>query len=66
MADPYVEVGGAAAEIETREWLESLGYVLEHSGPGRVRELLEQLLDHAFVVASDYVKALPDAVARRR
>ena len=47
MADPYVEVGGAAAEIETREWLESLGYVLEHSGPGRVRELLEQLLDHA-------------------
>lgn len=30
-------------EIETREWLYSLDYVLEHGGPERVKELLQQL-----------------------
>ncbi len=30
-------------ELETREWLYSLDYVLEHSGPERVRELLQEL-----------------------
>ncbi len=30
-------------EIETREWLYSLDYVLQNSGPERVRELLQQL-----------------------
>ncbi len=34
--------------LETREWLESLNYVLHHSGPNRVRELLQQLQDHAY------------------
>jgi pyruvate dehydrogenase E1 component len=34
--------------IETREWLESLNYVLQHSGPDRVRTLLEQLQDYAY------------------
>ena len=33
--------------IESQEWLESLSYVLEQSGPERVRELLEQLQEHA-------------------
>nr|NIT61627.1 hypothetical protein [Fodinibius sp.]NIX00977.1 hypothetical protein [Phycisphaerae bacterium]NIY30207.1 hypothetical protein [Fodinibius sp.] len=30
-------------EIETREWLESLEYVIQHGGPERVRELLHEL-----------------------
>ncbi|MFA6112124.1 MAG: hypothetical protein WDA75_25475, partial [Candidatus Latescibacterota bacterium] len=32
---------------ETREWLESLDYVLSHAGPERVCQLLEQLQNHA-------------------
>ena len=39
-----------AAEIEaleTREWLESLEYVLKAGGPQRVSQLLRQLGDHA-------------------
>ncbi len=34
--------------IETQEWLESLDYVLDNSGPERVQQLLEQLSNHAF------------------
>ena len=34
--------------IETREWLESLNYVLQYSGPDRVRTLLQQLQDYAY------------------
>src|SRR4030067_3376134 len=30
-------------DIETREWFYSLDYVLEHGGPERVKELLQQL-----------------------
>ena len=30
-------------DIETREWLYSLDYVLEHGGPERVKELLQEL-----------------------
>src|SRR5687768_11649510 len=39
-----------AAEIEaleTREWLESLDYVLQSGGPARVGRLLRELSDHA-------------------
>ena len=43
------ERGDAAAleAAETHEWLESLDYVLSVGGEQRVRELLEQLSDHA-------------------
>ncbi len=34
--------------IETREWLESLAYVLNYSGPERVRHLLQQLQNYAY------------------
>ncbi|MEM7348988.1 MAG: pyruvate dehydrogenase (acetyl-transferring), homodimeric type, partial [Chloroflexota bacterium] len=34
--------------IETREWLESLDYVLEDGGPQRVQRLLERLQLHAY------------------
>ena len=39
-----------AAELEaheTREWLESLDYVLQSGGPARVGRLLRELSDHA-------------------
>ncbi|MEE2840746.1 MAG: hypothetical protein VYC91_09475, partial [Acidobacteriota bacterium] len=32
--------------IETREWLESIDYVLQKKGPERVRTLLEHLQIH--------------------
>ena len=41
---------GAAAEDdrqETREWLDSLDYVYQTDGPGRVQELLQRLQDRA-------------------
>jgi len=36
--------------IETREWLESLDYVLKHSGADRVRDLLRELDLYAYEV----------------
>ena len=33
--------------IETREWLDSLDYVLSHGGPERVRQLLDRLQSYA-------------------
>jgi pyruvate dehydrogenase E1 component len=33
--------------LETREWLESLDYVLQHGGPARVGRLLRELGVHA-------------------
>ncbi len=41
--DPTV----SAEAQETREWLESLDWVLEHAGPDRVRQLLKDLQIHA-------------------
>ncbi len=37
----------ALNQIEMREWLESLDYVLASGGPGRVMEILERLETHA-------------------
>ena len=34
-------------ELETREWLESLEYVLQTSGPERVKQLLHDLDTYA-------------------
>ena len=59
-----------AAEIEaleTREWLESLDYVLKAGGPQRVSQLLRQLGDHArqqgvklpFTANTPYVNTIP-------
>ena len=61
-----------AAEIEaleTREWLESLDYVLQSGGPIRVSRLLRQLGDHArqrgvklpFTANTPYVNTIPPA-----
>ncbi len=54
-------------EIETREWLYSLDYVLQNSGPERVRELLQQLQIRAhkagihfpFSANTPYINTIP-------
>ncbi len=54
-------------EIETREWLYSLDYVLEHGGPERVKELLQQLQIRAqkagvhipFTANTPYINTIP-------
>jgi pyruvate dehydrogenase E1 component len=59
--DPQID------EIETREWLYSLDYVLEHSGPERVVELLQQLQVRAhkagvqipFSANTPYINSIP-------
>jgi pyruvate dehydrogenase E1 component len=33
--------------IETREWLDSLDYVLQNNGPARAGQLLQELSEHA-------------------
>jgi pyruvate dehydrogenase E1 component len=59
-----------AAEInalETREWLESLDYVLQSGGPGRVSQLLHELSIHArrhgvripFTANTPYINTIP-------
>ncbi|HEX2867015.1 MAG TPA: pyruvate dehydrogenase (acetyl-transferring), homodimeric type [Ignavibacteriales bacterium] len=53
--------------IETREWLESLDYVLYHSGPERVQELLRDLQLYArkhdvkipFTANTPYINTIP-------
>ncbi len=54
-------------ELETREWLESLEYVLQSSGPERVRELLHDLdtyahesgVDLPFTANTPYINTIP-------
>ena len=54
-------------EIETREWLYSLDYVLEHGGPERVKDLLHQLQIRAqkfgveipFTANTPYINTIP-------
>jgi pyruvate dehydrogenase E1 component len=55
------------AALETREWLESLDYVLRKSGPERVQELLQKLQTHAyeagirmpFTAGTPYINTIP-------
>src|SRR5580765_1438017 len=53
--------------LETREWLESLDYVLQSGGPSRVSRLLRELGDHAkrkgvkqpFTANTPYINTIP-------
>lgn len=53
--------------IETKEWLESLSYVLYHSGNERVKELLKELQNYArkmgveipFTANTPYINTIP-------
>ena len=55
--------------IESAEWRDSLDYVLKHSGAERVRELLDQLQNHArqhgvsvpFASNTPYINTIPAA-----
>ncbi len=57
-------------DIETREWLYSLDYVLEHGGPERVKELLQELQIRAhkegvqipFSANTPYINTIPREV----
>ena len=57
----------AEIEIENQEWLESLDYVLQSSGPDRVAALLERLETHAhkmgveipFSANTPYINTIP-------
>ena len=54
-------------DLETREWLESLDYVIQQGGPNRVKELLGELQSHAytegiklpFSASTPYVNTIP-------
>jgi pyruvate dehydrogenase E1 component len=54
-------------DIETSEWLYSLDYVLEHSGPERIKELLQELQIRAhkagivipFTANTPYINTIP-------
>jgi pyruvate dehydrogenase E1 component len=54
-------------EIETREWLDSLDYIIHHRGPDRARTLLDQLRIHAhqagvtipFTANTPYINSIP-------
>lgn len=54
-------------ELETKEWLYSLDYVLEHGGPERVTEILQQLQIRAhkagvkipFTANTPYINTIP-------
>src|SRR6188472_3135452 len=53
--------------LETREWLESLDYVIQSGGPARVTKLLRALADHArakgvkqpFTANTPYINTIP-------
>ena len=54
-------------DLETREWLESLDYVIEHGGPQRVSELLSELQKRVysagirmpFTANTPYINSIP-------
>src|SRR5207249_2855134 len=55
------------AEIERREWLDSLDYVIRHSGADRAKSILAALQDHAqqagihvpFTANTPYINTIP-------
>lgn len=57
----------AFEELETREWIEALEYVLAEQGPERTRELLEEIIEAAriagvpvpFTANTPYVNTIP-------
>jgi len=59
--------GWQAEEVETREWLDSLDYVIRNEGPDRVRGLLAELQRHAyldgirlpFTANTPYINSIP-------
>ena len=69
MRNPATEHDPAVEATETREWLDSLDYVLQTNGVGRAAQLLRQLDAHArqtgarlpFSANTPYVNTIPVA-----
>src|SRR5205814_4923480 len=67
MRKPATEQDPAVEAAETREWLDSLDYVLQTNGVGRAAQLLRQLDAHArqtgarvpFSANTPYVNTIP-------
>jgi len=67
MRKPAPKDSAAIEKTETREWLESLDYVLQHGGPARAAQLLERLREHAqhagvtlpFTANTPYLNTIP-------
>jgi pyruvate dehydrogenase E1 component len=67
MRDRGDQVQDTADAVETREWLDSLDYVLQTRGPERVRSLLHELQVHAqqagvqlpFSANTPYINTIP-------
>jgi pyruvate dehydrogenase E1 component len=67
MRNPVPTDAADIEALETREWLDSLDYVLQHSGPARVGRLLHDLGVHAqeagvrlpFTAATAYINTIP-------
>ena len=68
MSKPDPKDGADLEELETREWLESLDYVLQAGGSARVSRLLDSLTDHArrggvkleFTANTPYINTISD------
>jgi pyruvate dehydrogenase E1 component len=68
MSKPEPKDGTDLEELENREWLESLDYVLQAGGPARVGRLLDSLSDHArrsgvkldFTANTPYINTISD------
>ena len=67
MRNPAALQDPATDAVETREWLESLDYVLQHGGVARAAQLLRQLDAHArqtgaripFTANTPYINTIP-------
>ena len=74
MRNPAALQDPATDAVETREWLESLDYVLQHGGVARAAQLLRQLDAHArqtgarmpFTANTPYINTHPRRPAARR
>jgi pyruvate dehydrogenase E1 component len=67
MRNPAPKDAAELDAIETREWLDSLDYVLQSGGPGKVQRLLRELTLHAtengvkipFTANTPYINTIP-------
>jgi pyruvate dehydrogenase E1 component len=66
-SEPSAQAASDLELVETREWRESLDYVLQHGGPERVARLLRELQVHArkagveipFTANTPYINTIP-------
>jgi pyruvate dehydrogenase E1 component len=67
MLRPKEELSADAQSQETREWLEALDDILDYAGPDRAKEILQALVDRAYMLgvsspvepSTPYVNTIP-------